>query len=215
MNPAAHRLVFNHRRGCLMAVAETARAHGKGKQAGRRSARFASYHTWLSSDYLLGQLGMDPTRMQKRLGDGFYEQRLVREQVAQLTGRRFLDGYGNDEAQYQALMNAGLTYAGEWKLIPGVALSAEQVAALTSDIVWLVTTEATLADGTTQSVLTPQVYVRVQPGDLNGSGSLFSCATVNLRLTGDVVNSGTVAAVDSLVATAGRDINVVTIIVGV
>ena len=212
--------------------------------------RFASYRTWLSSDYLLGQLGMDPTRMQKRLGDGFYEQRLVREQVAQLTGRRFLDGYANDEAQYQALMNAGLTYVGEWNLIPGVALSAEQVAALTSDIVWLVTTEATLADGTTQSVLSPQVYVRVQPGDLNGSGSLLSGATVNLRLTGDVVNSGSVAgrdlvnlaaqnlhnlggyiggrdvalnarqdlnntggsivAVDSLVASAGRDLNVVT-----
>lgn len=212
--------------------------------------RFANYRTWLSSDYMLGQLGMDPTRMQKRLGDGFYEQRLVREQVAQLTGRRFLDGHANDEAQYRALLEAGVTTAQAWNLVPGIALSAEQVAALTSDIVWLVSTDVTLPNGTTQSVLTPQVYVRVQPGDLNGSGSLLSGATVNLRLTGDAVNSGSVAgrdlvslsaanlhnlggrisgrdvalaaqqdinntggsitAVDSLVATAGRDINVVT-----
>lgn len=155
--------------------------------------RFADYRTWLSSDYLLGQLGMDPTYMQKRLGDGFYEQRLIREQVAQLTGRRFLDGYANDEAQYRALMNAGLTYAQEWNLIPGVALTAAQMAQLTSDIVWLVAQEVTLPDGRSETALVPQVYVRVQPGDIDGSGSLLSGATVNLKLTGDIVNSGSIA----------------------
>lgn len=210
--------------------------------------RFADYRTWLSSDYLLGQLGMDPAFMQKRLGDGFYEQRLIREQVAQLTGRRFLDGYANDEAQYRALMNAGLTYAQEWNLIPGVALTDAQIAQLTSDIVWLVAQEVTLPDGRSETVLVPQVYVRVQPGDIDGSGSLLSGATVNLKLTGDVVNSGTLAgrqlvkidaanvrnlggrisgtdlalsaqqdidnlggtvdATNSLIASAGRDINV-------
>lgn len=212
--------------------------------------RFADYRTWLSSDYLLGQLGMDPAFMQKRLGDGFYEQRLIREQVAQLTGRRFLDGYANDEAQYRALMNAGLTYAQEWNLIPGVELSAAQIAQLTSDIVWLVTQEVTLPDGRSETVLVPQVYVRVRPGDIDGSGSLLSGQTVNLNVIGDVVNSGTLAgrqlvridaanvrnlggrisgsnvaltaqqnidnlggsidATDSLIAIAGRDINVVT-----
>ncbi|MGC5831104.1 S-layer family protein, partial [Ralstonia pseudosolanacearum] len=63
--------------------------------------RFASYRTWLSSDTMLTQLSVDPALTQKRLGDGFYEQKLVREQVAQLTGRRFLDGYSSDEAQYR------------------------------------------------------------------------------------------------------------------
>nr|CUV48023.1 protein of unknown function [Ralstonia solanacearum] len=41
--------------------------------------------------------------------DSFYEQKLVREQVAQLTGRRFLDGYSSDEAQYRALIDNGVT----------------------------------------------------------------------------------------------------------
>ena len=63
--------------------------------------RFANYRSWLSSDYMLQQLTFDPATTQKRLGDGFYEQRLVREQIAQLTGRRFLDGHATDEAQYQ------------------------------------------------------------------------------------------------------------------
>jgi filamentous hemagglutinin len=57
---------------------------------------FANYRTWLSSDYWLNALSLDPALTQKRLGDGFYEQKLIREQVAQLTGRRFLDGYAND-----------------------------------------------------------------------------------------------------------------------
>ncbi|MDB5816846.1 MAG: putative hemagglutinin-related protein, partial [Rhizobacter sp.] len=50
--------------------------------------RFANYRQWLGSDYLLGQLHVDAALSQKRLGDGFYEQQLLREQVAQLTGRR-------------------------------------------------------------------------------------------------------------------------------
>ena len=85
--------------------------------------RFANYRSWLSSDYMLQQLAFDPATTQKRLGDGFYEQRLVREQVAQLTGRRFLDGHANDEAQYQALMTSALTQLQYLQLSPGIALS--------------------------------------------------------------------------------------------
>ena len=124
--------------------------------------RFANYRTWISSDYMLQQLSLNPATTQKRLGDGFYEQRLVTEQIAQLTGQRFLDSYVDDEAQYAALMDAGVTLAQAWNLIPGVALSAAQMAALTTDIVWLVDKAVTLADGSTQNVLVPQVYVRAK-----------------------------------------------------
>ncbi|MBN0756361.1 S-layer family protein, partial [Pseudomonas aeruginosa] len=84
--------------------------------------RFADYRNWLSSDYMLSQLGYDPANMHKRLGDGFYEQKLVRDQIGQLTGRRFLEGYASDEAQYRALLEAGSTFAKAWNLRPGVAL---------------------------------------------------------------------------------------------
>ncbi len=85
--------------------------------------RFANYRTWLSSDYMLAQLKLDPVYMHKRLGDGFYEQRLIRDQILELTGRRFLDDHANDEAQYQALMNAGLTYANECIATSGSGLA--------------------------------------------------------------------------------------------
>ncbi|CAD18224.1 hemagglutinin repeat-containing protein [Ralstonia pseudosolanacearum] len=164
--------------------------------------RFASYRTWLSSDTMLTQLSVDPALTQKRLGDGFYEQKLVREQVAQLTGRRFLDGYSSDEAQYRALIDNGVTYAKAWGLRPGVALTAAQMAQLTSDIVWLVEQEVTLPNGQTTRALVPQVYVHVKPGDLDGSGALIAGQSVSLNVSGDLVNQGSIAGRDVVSITA-------------
>ncbi|PUE12943.1 hemagglutinin repeat-containing protein [Limnohabitans sp. T6-20] len=155
--------------------------------------QFTQYKTWLGSDYMTAQLQFDPATSQKRMGDGFYEQKLVREQVQALTGQRFLGDYSNDQTQYMALMNNGLTYAKALNLRPGIALSAAQVAQLTSDMVWLVTQEVTLADGSKQSVLVPQVYVRVQPGDVDGTGALLAGRDVQLNLSADATNSGTIA----------------------
>src|SRR5690606_8478495 len=98
--------------------------------------RFTNYKEWASSDHLLTKGDFVVTT--KRLGDGFYEQQLIRDQLANLTGRRFLDGFSDDNAQYLHLMDNALTIADEWKLRPGIALTADQVTALTRDIVWMV-----------------------------------------------------------------------------
>jgi len=155
--------------------------------------RFANYRRWLSSDYLLTQLGYDPALTQKRLGDGFYEQRFIAEQIAQLTGRRFLDGYADDEAQYLALLTAGVRYAQDWNLRPGVALNAAQISQLTQDMVWLEAREVTLADGTTTRALVPQVYLRPGSADLGRTGTLIAAHHVNLNLAGDLTHTGTMA----------------------
>ena len=140
----------------------------------------------------------------RRLGDGFYEQKLIRDQIAELTGRRFLDEYdgeqyANDEAQYKALMNAGIQFGKDYSLRVGVALTAEQMAKLTTDIVWLVEKEVTLPGidgkpGTKTKALVPQVYALVKPGDIDGSGNLLSAKSIDLKLKGDLVNSGLMAA---------------------
>jgi len=155
--------------------------------------RFANYRNWLSSDYLLNNLGLDPSNSLKRLGDGFYEQKLIREQVAQLTGYRFLQGFSDDDEQYTALMNEGATFARQYGLRPGIALSAAQMAQLTSDIVWLVEQTVTLPDGGVRQVLVPQLYVRVRPGDIDGAGSLLSADRTVIKGGGDLVNTGTIA----------------------
>jgi filamentous hemagglutinin len=58
-----------------------------------------------------------------------------------------MEGHANDEAQYRDLMTAGATVAKQWQLVPGVALTPAQMAALTTDIVWLVEQTVTLAAG--------------------------------------------------------------------
>lgn len=168
--------------------------------------RFASYRQWLSSDYMLERLRLDPALTQLRLGDGFYEQKLIREQIALLTGRRFLDGYADDEAQYRALLDNAVTLASEWDLVPGVALTAEQMAQLTSDIVWLVERSVTLANGESRKVLVPQVYVRVRDGDLNGNGALIAGQQLKLDLSGDLLNSGSIGG-RSIVALTAQNID--------
>jgi filamentous hemagglutinin family protein len=155
--------------------------------------QFANYRQWISSDYMLQQLAFDPALTQMRLGDGFYEQQLVREQMAQLTGRRFLSDFSDDEAQYIALMDAGVTFAQAHNIRPGIALTAEQIAQLTSDIVWLVEEQRTLPDGSTANVLVPRLYVMVREGGINGSGGLIAADTLQLDMSGDLDNSGTVA----------------------
>ncbi|WP_304334717.1 hemagglutinin repeat-containing protein, partial [Conchiformibius steedae] len=167
---------------------------------------FANYRQWLGSDYMLRALSLDPANMHKRLGDGYYEQKLVNEQINRLTGFRRLDGYQSDEEQFKALMNSGVTAAKAMGLTPGIALTAEQVARLTADIVWLETQTVTLPDGSTQTVLVPKVYVVARSGDLNGSGSLISADSIRLNIhNGTVKNGGTIGA-RQVVAINARDI---------
>nr|WP_077761877.1 hemagglutinin repeat-containing protein [Escherichia coli] len=212
--------------------------------------RFTNQKTWLGSDYMQKAFSQNGDNMLKRLGDGFYEQRLIREQVVALTGQRYLDGYSNDEEQFKALMDAGIAFGKQYNLTPGVALTAEQMALLTGDIVWLVNTTVTLPDGSTQTVQVPQVYARVKPGDVNSAGALIAGRDMVMKLDGDLFNSGKLAgkqtvqlsaenihnqagtiqganvsltartdinstggllqATDSLLAMAGRDINLTT-----
>ena len=164
--------------------------------------QFTDYRTWLSSDYMLQQLAVDPALTQMRLGDGYYEQQLVREQMAQLTGRRFLDSYSDDETQYQALMDAGVTFAKAHDIVPGVALTAAQVAQLTSDIVWLVEEKVSLPDGTTTRALVPKLYVLVKNDGVSPSGSLIAADNIRMNLSGDMTNHGTVAANNAIALTA-------------
>ncbi|MBF1282867.1 MAG: S-layer family protein, partial [Neisseria sp.] len=98
----------------------------------------------------------------------------------------------NDEAQLKALMDAGITFARSQQLVPGVALSAAQVAQLTSDIVWLENQTITLQDGSQQTVLVPKVYVVARKGDLNSTGSLISANVLQLNAD-EIRNGGTIA----------------------
>ena len=151
--------------------------------------RLTNYRLWLSSDFMLERMAADPTTALKRLGDGFYEQRLVREQIAGLTGLSLLDGYSDEEEQFRALMIAGAEFAEEFGLTLGLSLSTEQMALLTSDIVWLEYVTVETDEGPIQ-VLSPKVYLR--PGReplLTAEGGLVAALDVVMDLAGKFENN--------------------------
>ncbi|WP_195891165.1 hemagglutinin repeat-containing protein [Megasphaera massiliensis] len=151
---------------------------------------FTNKRNFLSSDYMYQQLQWDPDKAPKRLGDGFYEQYLIRSQILDQTGRRYLGDYTDDMTQYKALMDAGITYAKAMGLVPGVSLSAAQAAALTSDMVWLETKTVTV-DGQKETVIYPHVYLRAgSRQQLLADGSLISANTLIVDTKDAVTNSG-------------------------
>ena len=166
--------------------------------------RFANKQKWLSSDYMFNALRYDPNNMLKRLGDGFYELRLVNEQINQLTGRRYLEGYQNDLEQYQGLMNNGIRYAKQFNLVPGVGLSKEQMAELTTDLVWMVNQEITLPSGKKLNVLTPKIYLATNRTQVTPTGSVISGDSI-VGTVKDMTNEGTVLAAN-LVNLYGQDL---------
>ncbi|MGC3643397.1 DUF637 domain-containing protein [Pseudomonas aeruginosa] len=152
---------------------------------------------FLNSDYLLSGLGMNPDASKKRLGDGLYEQRLIRDAVVARTGQRYIDGLSSDEALFRYLMDNAIAYKDQLHLQLGVGLSAEQMAALTHDIVWL---EEVEVNG--EKVLAPVVYLAQAEGRLAPNGALIQGRDVKLVSGGDLHNVGTLRARNDLSATA-------------
>jgi filamentous hemagglutinin len=158
---------------------------------------FASLKNFLNSDYMLGNLGYDPQTAQKRLGDGLYEQRLIREAVVARTGQRYLAGLNSDEAQFRYLMDNAIASKQALKLSLGVSLTAEQVAALTHDLVWMEEREVA-----GQKVLVPVLYLAQAEGRLAPSGALIQGRDVTLISGGNLTNQGTLRASNNLSVTA-------------
>ncbi|MGF7408160.1 hemagglutinin repeat-containing protein [Providencia alcalifaciens] len=151
--------------------------------------RFTNYKKWLSSIDIVTH-----EQLHKRLGDGYYEQRLVRNQLIETTGQRLLGNDKNDEEQYRALLTNGVAFGHQFNLTPGIALSPEKMANLTTDIVWMVNKEVTLPDGRIEMVSVPQVYVRARQGDLNGNGALLAGRNISANMTGKFLNSGEISS---------------------
>lgn len=155
---------------------------------------------FLSSDYLLSKLGYNPDQAQKRLGDGFYEQRLIQQAIIARTGQRFIDGLTSDTAMFKYLMDNAIGTKQALNLSVGVSLTAEQVAALTHDIVWM--ENATVAG---QQVLVPVLYLAQANNRLAPNGALITGSDLNLVSGADLNNVGTLRATNNLAASAGRN----------
>ena len=162
---------------------------------------FTDLHQWMSSDYYFQQMGMDPSRIQKRLGDGFYEQHLVQSQIMSLTGKAVLTDYADTQSEFQALMTSGASLAKSLNLAPGMGLSAEQVERLTSNVVIM---QTEVVDG--KSVLVPVVYLAQASQENMGTGPVIEARDIDIENANGITNSGTIRASNSLTL-AGQNID--------
>ena len=167
--------------------------------------QFTNKKAFLSSDYMYREMKTKPENIEKRLGDGLYEQTLVRQQIVSGTGYRFLDGYTDDESQYKALMDAGVAYAKQHGVVPGVALTAEQTASLTSDMVWLVK-DVVMVEGKPVEVIYPKVYLKQSHGlQLHNDGTLISANTLIMNAKNSIRNEGAIQG-KTVVLASNQDI---------
>ena len=155
---------------------------------------FTNSKNFLSSQYMLDALANDPERRLKRLGDGFYEQQLINEQIVSATGKQYLEGYTDNEAEYKALLEAGIAFGKAFKLAPGIALSKEQMESITTDMVWL-ETKTVVVDGKAQQVLYPKVYLAKQSAkSVDAMGGIISGKAIVSNTNADILNQGIMTA---------------------
>ena len=166
---------------------------------------FTDLSAYYGTEYLAALVGFDPNAAaNKRLGDAYYETKLVRRQIMELTGKRYLDfAIGTDTDQFKTLMDNAAAAHSALNLEVGVSLTADQVAALTDDIVWM---ERQVVNG--QEVLVPVVYLcSASLEKIAQGGSVIVAADVEVNATGDVTNTGLIEADNQLVITADNFFN--------
>ncbi|MGN2432750.1 hemagglutinin repeat-containing protein [Pseudomonas syringae] len=156
---------------------------------------------FLSSSYLLDTVGYNPDAAWKRLGDGYYEQRLIQQAVIARTGQRFIDGLTSDEAMYKYLMDNAIASKSALDLSVGVALTGEQVAALTHDIVWM---EDQVVRG--EHVLVPVLYLAQANNRLANNGALIQGGDLSLIAGNNLTNVGVLRATSTLNARSGNSL---------
>lgn len=152
---------------------------------------FVDLDQFVSSDYFLDAIQYDPEL--KRFGDAYAEVQLIRKQLQELLGQLILTTGIDERAQIEAMYNNAINALENLDLTPGVALTPDQIGALTSDIIWL---EETVIDG--QRVLAPKVYLANPEIRFAGlSGAMITGQNVNFN-TGNFDNSGSIRATDTI-----------------
>ncbi|HCR0605047.1 TPA: hemagglutinin repeat-containing protein [Enterobacter cloacae] len=154
------------------------------------NSAYTDRNQFLGSAYFLDRLGLNPDRDYRFLGDAAFDTRYVSNAILNQTGSRYINGIGSDLDQMRYLMDSAAEQQKTLGLKFGVALTAEQVAALDKSMLWW---ESATING--QTVMIPKVYL--SPKDVTvHNGSVISGNNVQLA-GGNVINSGSTIAAQS------------------
>ncbi|MDK4741396.1 hemagglutinin repeat-containing protein [Rhizobium sp. CNPSo 3464] len=164
-------------------------------------AAFLDVSKFYGSAYFIDRIGYTPETQVPFLGDAYFDNQLVDEQMRQLVG----DGLGagsfipgnNATDQMKTLLDNGVAYAEANGLALGQELTPEQAASLSQSIVIY---QAEIVDGA--QVLVPVVYLSAADrAKVNNSAAVIAGNTVSID-AGSVDNSGAIAAADGMTINA-------------
>ena len=153
---------------------------------------FTNRRNFLSSDYVLSCLKLDPMNIQKRLGDGYYEQQLVMQEIMRQTGKSRLQSGLSAEEQYRQLMDAGISVTKSQSVALGRGLTEAEQKNLKEDVVLLVNKAVVLPNGKTETVLVPTLYLAPTTKRVEGAANL-QAQSINLSVD-TMHNSGSIVA---------------------
>ena len=165
---------------------------------------FTNRRNFLSSDYVLSRLKLDPMNIQKRLGDGYYEQQLVMQEIMRQTGKSRLQSGLSAEEQYRQLMDAGISVTKSQSIVLGRGLTEAEQKNLKEDVVLLVSKSVVLPNGKTETVLVPTLYLAPNTKRVEGGANL-QAQSINLSVD-TMHNSGSIVA-DKAVTLTGNSIH--------
>ena len=157
---------------------------------------FTNRRSFLSSDYVINRLQLNPMRTQKRLGDGYYEQQLVMQAILRQTGKSRLQAGLTEEEQYRKLMDAGLTVMKAKSMTLGQGLTESEQQQLTEDVVMLVSQPVVLPNGKTETLLVPTLYLAPTTQRVEGAANM-QAQSINLQV-GTMHNRGSIVADDAI-----------------
>ncbi len=160
-------------------------------------ADFLDVGKFYGSGYFIDRIGYAPDREVPFLGDAYFENQLVDQQLRQLVGEGLGKGSfvpGSDAIeQMKSLLDNGLAFAKAHNLAIGEEISPELAANLTETMVWY---EKKTVQGV--EVLVPTVYVaNTDKAKLTVAGALISGGSVSID-AGTVANSGALVAKNDL-----------------
>lgn len=154
-------------------------------------AAFLDVSKFYGSGYFLGRIGYQPDRQIQFLGDAYFENQYIEQQLRLATGSGFT---GQDSiSQIKQLLDNGAAYLGVNQRQFGEPLTAEEIASLTESVVVY---EWQTVNGT--SVLAPVLHLAAEDRErLNSAGALIAGNQVTID-TGLLATSGMIASAGDL-----------------
>ena len=149
---------------------------------------FIDLSKFFGSEYFFKEAGFDPNEHAEVLGDAFWEQQHILEEITRLAASAYLaDNSLSSQEIMKLLLDGAIEVKDELDLIPGVTLTKEQTDRLTKDIVWYVEEEITI-NGVTQKYLVPRLYLaKVTRAEIDeADGSIISARNVDIIVEGNL-----------------------------